>query len=292
MGANKGKAKPSKAKRPHVVGDKIYSTFDRNENSNITFGPPFVVELCQGILSNVYLRMNIYLIGILVFSFLGDFLQDYQQYIYTARPDNVFNTYFVKFGWGWTSGLVISSAVLVGFTYDGVRGALWSVARTAIATGIWYGFTTSFVLIRAKLAPNFDASGHVFILVWSNLYMIEESKMYSGWDHLVGLAFDGEYFKVAPGSFLSHVQRCLKLMTLPVRLLLILQALLSILWDVMLFSSVLFYHTWAEKLFAVALAVFVWLVLYSGLYFLPLSPGSPQTQAAKAVARLQAERER
>ena len=73
----------------------------------------------------------------------------------------------------------------------------------------------------------------------------------------------------------------------PARLLLVALSTLSVLWDVMYFSTVLFFHTWEEKLIAISLALFDWWLLYRGIYGnLPFVPDLPSMQSVRKMERL------
>lgn len=248
-------------------------------------GAPLLVELAQAVLSNPYLRINLYLIGVFVFSFLGDHIQEFQAYIYTAQPHNIFNDYFVKFGWAWTLAAFAPLALMSGLSYNGATGAFWSCVRIAIATGVWFGCTKLFDEIRTRLSPGLDISGHSFILIWSIMVMVAESSAYEGWDvlrqSLISKQSSTESFGKRRARFLLNT------FTLPMRLGLIFTALLSILWDVMFFSTILFYHTWVEKIIATGLAIFVWLLVYEGIYTLPITSLHPKHQALFACDRLE-----
>eukprot|EP00094_Tigriopus_californicus_P011426 TCALIF_11031-PA protein Name:"Similar to CG10671 FIT family protein CG10671 (Drosophila melanogaster)" AED:0.40 eAED:0.41 QI:0/-1/0/1/-1/1/1/0/293 len=269
---------------PEAQPDRIPSSKDSKIAETVR-ETPVLVEFAQAILSNPYLRINLYLIGVLVFSFLGEHIQEYQVYIYTAQPHNVFNDYFVKFGWAWTLAAFAPLALMSGIAYNGATGAFWSCIRIAIATGIWYGCTRLFDEIRTRLSPGLDISGHSFILIWSVMVLVEESGSYDGWDPL------RRSLKCRQSSTESFGKRRTRFLidslTFPMRLCLIFTSLLSILWDVMFFSTILFYHTWVEKMIATGLAVFAWLLVYEGMYTLPITSLHPKHQALLACDRLE-----
>jgi hypothetical protein len=263
-----------------------YNTFnnDRMEIADVkdasSVKPPYLVQICSAILSNTAVRGNLYLIGGLAFSLLGVYLADYQEYFYTARPKNILNEYFVKFGWGWTLGIVLPFSVMCGAAFDGWKGILSAGFRCAVATGVWFGFTTLFNVIRKTLNTDFDISGHAFILIWSNMFLVEEAKAYIGWEAVIAAA------QGAPTS-----RPLLKWFLWPTRLLLVTLSLLSVLWDVMYFSTVLFFHTWDEKVVAIALALFAWWLIYRGLYgTMPFLPDLPSRQATIELLKIEQER--
>ena len=240
-------------------------------------GEPFLVRLCIAILGNTTVRVNLYLIGGLAFSILGAYVQEYRKYFYTAQPKNVLNEYFVKLGWGWTLGLVLPFSLICGSVFNGWRGAVAAGVRCAVATGVWFGFTSLFDVLRKTLETNFDISGHAFILIWSNLFLVEEGKAYKGWEALKAAA--GELH----GTMLTRF-------IWPARVLLVAMAALSVLWDVMYFSTVLFFHTWEEKIIAISLALFDWWLIYRGLYGnVPFMPNLPSMQSVGEMERVKEE---
>jgi len=258
-------------RRPNAAGDNSWAM----ESSE-----PFLVRLCIAILRNATVRVNLYLIGGLAFSILGAYIQEYRKYFYTAQPKNILNEYFVKLGWGWTLGLVLPFSLICGSVFDGWKGAVSAGVRCAVATGVWFGFTSLFDVLRKTLDTNFDISGHAFILIWSNLFLVEEGKAYKGWESV----------KAAAGE--SH-RPLLTWLILPARVLLVAMAMLSVLWDVMYFSTVLFFHTWEEKIIAISLALFDWWLIYRGLYGnIPFMPNLPSMQSEREMERIKREQNR
>ena len=118
------------------------------------------------------------------------------------------------------------------------------------------------------------------------VFLEEVGGGYEGWDALrsTGIAES----KASASSYERRLKFCLTYFTFFLRLVLLAAAILSVIWDVMFFSTVLFFHTLTEKLVATALAVFAWLVLYQGIYTLPISYGLPSAQAGLALQRLRA----
>ena len=235
---------------------------------------PFLVKLCLAILGNSTVRVNLYLIGGLALSLLSANVQDYRRYVYTAQPKNILNEYFVKLGWGWTLGLVLPLSVICGAVFNGWRGAVAAGVRCSVATAVWFSFTNMFDVFRKALNTNFDISGHAFILIWSNLFLVEEGKAYRGWEEVRAVSSDQK----------------LTWLILPARVLLVAVAALSVLWDVMYFSTVLFFHTWEEKIIAISLAIFDWWLIYRGIYGnIPFVPDLPSMQSVRKLERVKEE---
>lgn len=208
-----------------------------------------LILFIQGLLGNGFIRSNIYLISALIFSYIAIYIQDYQSLIYTAQPKNVFNEYFVKFAWGWNLALVTPFATLTS-TYS-AKKFFAALVRIGIATGIWYGLTNLFIIIRKSSESDLDISGHSFILVWGVLFIIEEAKSYNSWK---------SNFTGASKPSLTFI----------ITLNLILLTAIVLLWDIMFLSTVVFYHTMAEKFLAVLFAEIAWILTYQGIYTLPI----------------------
>ena len=214
--------------------------------SNVQSG--FVLCLCENILGHVYIRMFMYIIVTIALSTLSSSLtnndlQNLRQVVYTAQPKNVLNEFFVKLAFGWTLGLVLPPAILASFTLHSWSGILWSLVRALVSTVVWFGFTNLFDVFRKSVAAGFDTSGHCFLLIWCIYYIIEESQVWKHWNRSM-----------------------YPILRLPLNIFYILQAVIVVLWDVMLISTIIFYHTLLEKLVGVILALGVWLFLYKGMY--------------------------
>ncbi len=261
------------------------------------------------------LQIGAYVVGILVLSVVGDFAP--QSSSYFSRPDNFFNAYFVKLGWGWTllvSGLFV---FVTSYTYSCGNAVVVKnqMTRLVLATCVWYGATSSFLLVEERLGicavgtkflnkaqclaggfrwKGFDISGHCFLLVWNGLFLIEEGKAYLGWERIREMIRNEEHLRLNtdPGSeeraeratvlsklsldeFL-HLRRRYLAHTPKVRVLFCLMAALALLWDGMLICTALFFHIMIEKVVAACAAVLLWFVLYRGIYVHPSwSPGLP-----------------
>lgn len=125
----------------------------------------------------------------------------------------------------------------------------------------------------------FDISGHVFILVFSNLIFIEECSIMSKWesmgDRLTGLS--QEFLSLEPSTLVSVLNNSanrrlfytwLRYRTHAtiIRVLFGLITTISLLWDFMLIQTALFYHTMIEKLLAFIWALLCWYISYYQLF--------------------------
>ena len=113
-----------------------------------------------------------------------------------ANPNNFLNQWFVKMGWFWTVLVVGSFMYLTSHTYSCGRFNIVrnNMVRLAIATGVWFSVTSLFNMVEQKSGmcditkynkkdtclasgnywKGFDISGHCFLLIFSNLVMLEE----------------------------------------------------------------------------------------------------------------------
>ncbi len=81
-----------------------------------------------------------------------------------------------------------------------------------------------------------------------------------------------------------HLRRAYLAHTPKVRVFFCLMAALTLLWDVMLVCTALFFHIMIEKVAAACAAVLLWFVLYRGIYVHPWSPGLPGEGPFKYVS--------
>lgn len=198
-------------------------------------------DLCQDVLGSPRVRAAAYLAASVLLSLLGPWLgPSWQDAIYTARKTNLFNRYFVKLGWAWTLAAGVPLAVGAAAALGGTAATAKAGVRAAVATAVWFSVTNGFVvLLKSGVVPGLDISGHCFMLIWCQLYLVEESKALRG-------------VRPLPGRLLGPG--------------LVFLTLLVVLWDAMLASTMLFYHTLAEKVLASALAVACWAATYNLVY--------------------------
>lgn len=122
-----------------------------------------------------------------------------------------------------------------------------------------------------------DISGHVFILVYSNLMLVEECGVMARWeslgDRLSGLGREFFTLQMSPQVFSVPSNRLLltawgqyRSRTSFLRLLFALSTSLTLLWDFMLLQTALFYHSLVEKLVALAWALSCWYLSYRVLF--------------------------
>lgn len=257
-------------------------------------------------------RVAVYCACLFLVSLIGDVMPIPRSYF--SRSENVFNQYFVKFGWGWTMIVTFPFLVLTSYTICcGKRDkVLKHFARLCIATASWFCWTKLFAYIEVNYGKcsikgdytkqqclslghywySFDISGHAFILVYSSLVLIEESRAIVGWERIRDLIRDELYTRstsedsrsVSTSSPLGGLtesefvilKSCYERFTPLVRALFIIMTCFSILWDFMLIFTMLYFHNMVEKLLSGVIAIFMWFVTYRGWYTVPkLIPDLP-----------------
>ena len=261
------------------------------------------------VFSPLHVKIGLYMSALLVCSVLKDF-HLISNMNYFAQKNNVFNVYFVKFGWAWTliaciPFVLMTSLVYTAYNLNVVKNHL---IRIAIATLAWYVFTSSFDYIdsltgkctnkeialkhvckksKHEWINGFDISGHTFILMHSLFMMIEEVKVFHDWDLFHRKLSEKLGFSTSdkePGEKATidnqykRAEILYKLFTPFIKLNFIFMAILALLWEAMLLTTFLYFHTIMHKLVAASLAIIVWFFTYKTWYANPnllISPGLP-----------------
>ena len=237
-------------------------------------------------------RAVIYLVATCFLSIFCDYSTTSKSYF--AHQNNVLNIYFVKLSWGWTL-VSLGTFVLVTKSqknekgYDGIKGdgiakmiyfksttILESIARLSIATMVWYFGTGLFLMVEDYSgvcnAPSysnkinckengyfwkgFDISGHCFLLVWCNLVILEEVKCFLEWEKVTTDQSNDT------NSATNVNLKC----TGPVSWLFQIVCFMSMLWDIMIFCTNMYFHTVPEKVLGTIIAITAWFILYRIIY--------------------------
>lgn len=228
---------------------------------------------------------------ILVGSFIHDFLPLPQSYL--SYKKNVFNVYFVKFGWGWTLLLLIPFISLTSSVYTSLNPSamLRQLSRMAVATCGWYFWVNLFVYIEEKTGScegeetliskrscrqegfhwnGVDISGHCFLLIYSALVISEELQPKLYWSSRIP-AFE----QTGPEDINGFQHNNIALVTPFVEVLSFFAGLLSILWEFMLVFTTVYFHTVYQKVLGAFIALFTWYITYRVWYLHEMSPGRP-----------------
>lgn len=263
-----------------------------------------IVHICKKVLFfDTSLKIAIYLGALFLLSLIADVLTFPKSYF--SRSDNMFNQYFVKLGWFWTLFLTVPYVFLTSYTTCcGKRKLIFTahLLRLFIATVFWYTWTTIFNMIETKYGRcnsnryddkvsclknghfwnGFDISGHCFILIYSSLILIEEARAINGWERIKDFIREERYSRSlndkSPSSNplknmntdeLDILKTSYEKFTPYVRAFLIGIAVLQLLWDVMLVSTILYYHIMVEKFISGIIAILTWFVTYRVWYTIP-----------------------
>lgn len=232
-------------------------------------------------------KAGIYWLLVLSGSFIHDFLPPPQSYLSNKR--NVFNVYFVKFGWGWTLVLLIPFISLTSSVYTSFNPSamLRHLSRMAVATCGWYFWVNLFVYIEELTGfcegeetliskrscrqegfywSGFDISGHAFLLIYSALVISEEIQSKHWWPTSSAVQTNPE-----AGFHRRHAA----LVNPFVEVLFFCASLLLVLWEFMLVCTTVYFHTVHQKVLGALIAWFTWFITYRVWYRNELSPGRP-----------------
>lgn len=215
----------------------------------------------------------------------------------------MFNKYFVKWGWAWLLAVTIPWVSITAQTICcGRRGLIVKhLLRLAIATSFWLFWTKFFVYIEnvygrcvnskditfqnktsclkaGKFWSGLDISGHTFILIYSGLILAEEGVAYLGWESISDLVMHEEHTRqksteVSTGPLrslsdgdLGFLKKAHKTFTPYLRALFVVLTMQQLLCDVMLVSTLLYYHIMVEKFLGGVCAVVTWYATYHWLF--------------------------
>lgn len=268
-----------------------------------------LIHLCKKIIFfDVNLKVALYLGSLFLVSLIGDFAPYPKSYF--SRSDNIFNLYFVKWGWAWTLILSVPYVILTSFVLCcGDRGKVIKehIPRIVIATTFWFIWTKTFNFIETfygrcnvknydtKISclkgghfwNGFDISGHAFILIYSSLVLIEEARSINCWENIKEHLRNEEHNRAAREDSSSNPLRNLNDNELKevrvsydkytpyVRALFIAMTALQLLWDVMLVCTMLYYHKMIEKVLSGIFAILTWFFTYRAWY--PVNSLLPST---------------
>nr|ACO10555.1 UPF0517 membrane protein CG10671 [Caligus rogercresseyi] len=263
------------------------------------------IQFCRKIMYAVPTssKVGLYIIGTLILSILSEFSSASDTKTYLSNPHNVFNLYGVKYGWAWT--LLGTVPFIVSSSFILRKNSLQlGLIRLALATGIWYTSTLIFQRIESSTGicnspqyysksscrragfywSGFDVSGHSFLLIWNNLFILEEARAYIGWEKIKEMLRHEDYRRVSadnpseskelPNASMSKLsidafvllRKNYFKMTPLIRIFFCFLAAQVLLWDVMLVCTALYFHIMIEKVLGALTAVVCWFFLYRFAY--------------------------
>lgn len=273
-----------------------------------------VLHMCRkSIFFDTNLKVALYLGTLFAVSLLADVFTIPKCYL--SKSSNIFNQYFVKLAWGWNLILLIPYVLLTTVIYCcGQKDKILKhhFMRLLIATFFWWSWTTLFLFIenrygrcsvkgeRFKTRQNclkagylwngFDISGHSFILIYGSLVLIEETKSIINWDSIKEHIRLEEHYRSTKDTTLKtnplrlltdaqfkYLQNNYEKLTPYIRGLFIVITIFQVLWDVMLISTMLYFHVMIEKFTGGVCAILTWYLTYRFWYnqtnLLPKMPG-------------------
>ncbi|KAF5280225.1 hypothetical protein FQA39_LY05359 [Lamprigera yunnana] len=273
-----------------------------------------VLHMCRkSIFFDTNLKVALYLGSLFAVSLLADVFTIPKCYL--SKSSNIFNQYFVKLAWGWNLILLIPYVLLTSLIYCcGQKDRILKhhITRLIIATFFWWSWTTFFQFIENRYGRctikgeklktkqtclkggyiwnGFDISGHSFILIYGSLVFIEETKSILNWDSIKEHIRLEEYYRstkdtsVSPNPLRSlndgqfkFLRNNYEKLTPYIRALFIIITMFQVLWDVMLISTMLYFHVMVEKLVGGVCAILTWYLTYRFWYvqtnILPKLPG-------------------
>lgn len=264
-----------------------------------------LLHVCKkSLLFDTRLKVAIYGGTIFAVSLIADYIAMPRTYF--SRSDNALNQYFVKWGWGWLLTVIVPWVALTAHTLGCGRRPflLRHLARVALATVAWLAWTKLFNYIETnfgrclgtrdiqmqsktrclqsgKFWSGLDISGHTFILIYSSLILAEEGSSLLGWEGIKDMVMREEHTRSTPTETsrgplrnlsdgdLEFLKKAHRALTPYLRGLFVAMTLQQLLWDVMLVSTMLYYHIMIEKFLGGVAAVLTWYVTYKWWYKLP-----------------------
>lgn len=260
-----------------------------------------IMHVCRKIvLFEPEIKIAVYLSALVCGSLVCDFAPIPRGYF--SKKNNMFNYYFVKWGWAWTLLSVGAFLGLTSYIYccgnaDKIKKHFY---RLLVGTATWFCWTKSFVLFESytqgclsdkysskltclrggSIWKGFDISGHAFLLIYCSLFIAEEAKSIRGWERIGDLIRNEEFEDESPLKALSanemkHLKENYDKLTPYIRTAFLNLTLFSILWDGMLITTIVYFHTMVQKVVGGCIAILMWYATYKWWYQMPQSPGLP-----------------
>ncbi|MCL4129220.1 UNVERIFIED_CONTAM: hypothetical protein GTU68_022457 [Idotea baltica] len=270
-----------------------------------------LIHVCRKVLFiATEVKITLYSIALFFGSLVFDFLPFPK--IYMSSKDNLFNQYFVKIGWAWMLLVVGAFIYLTSLTYGCGRKEIVKrhMSRLAIGTFFWFFWTQLFfeyvenstgvclgkAILKDKYTcvgtgfqwHSFDISGHAFLLVYMNLILVEEAKAILGWEGIRDLLRVEEHTRERCGpdddktvlnslspQDLDILKDNYEKWTPCIRFLFLCMTFVSLLSDVMLACTVIYFHTMPQKVAGGIIAIGTWAFMYRFWFKKDASPGLP-----------------
>lgn len=207
-------------------------------------------------------------------SFSYDFFPLPQSYFSNSK--NIFNTVFVKRGWGWTVVFLLGYIICITIKQkiNNISIFIRQISRLVVYTIEWYIFTELFEYIHKMtgkcLGSNttnniaacvkegfiwngFDISGHTYLLTLMTLIINNELNKTVSLN--IGVVSEEDSEKISKEYVIlgkripKNVMKCL------LEIVSVSLVLLMILWEIMLFFTCAYFHTLVQKLLGILLGL-------------------------------------
>ena len=267
-----------------------------------------VLHACRKILLlDPKFRVGLYMCGVTIFSLITDLVPMPRSYF--SSKHNFFNVWFVKIGWGWTLLLLGYFVYLTSNTYCAGRIELVQkhLSRLGIATLWWYTWTSVFNYIEHTTGfcstsgydtksdcrdaggqwHGFDCSGHAFLLIHCALTISEEVRCVKDWSKIPEVIQKEEERprQHVSSDDMSRLKQSYEESMPRVRIMIIVLTFFMMVWDIMLFATILYFHNMPQKLTGGSLAILGWFITYQLWYQYNevWSPGLPGQGLLKII---------
>jgi hypothetical protein len=248
----------------------------------------------------IHVKIGLYFIGLIFFSVLKDF--QYVPFSYFKLRENVFNVYFVKYAWIWTVMFTFPFIFMTSCVYTAANSfsIRCHASRILISTAIWYLCTSLFDYVSSKTGRcsqglftknickfngyrwinSFEFSDQTFLLMHCLFFIIEEAKAFCKWDKIKEDIFKHDESTSSQNSIenMKKIKRWFNIFSPYIKINFILLAFLTLLCEVMLISTFLYYQTIIQKILSAFVSVIIWFLTYRCFYpneKLPFNPGAP-----------------
>lgn len=254
----------------------------------------WIIYLSKQILTiDPFAKTIFYLLLTVVCSLSSPLLEPFKEYS-VFQKTSFLNQYFVKFGWGWTFLLLLVFFSLCGYVEsDGrMHKILRNLTRLVIGTAVWYFVTLTFIggieqrtgtcsrtdfksrtecVGAGNTWMQFEISGHAFLLVYCSLLILEEARGFFKWER-DDVEDPGVPETVQETVFEDQIK---PYVIIAIRVSAVAIALLAFVWDWMLIVTLVYYHSFFQRILGVALGTAAWFFTYRVWYpkFYPGFPG-------------------
>ena len=196
---------------------------------------------------------------------------------YFSNKKNIFNTVFVKRGWGWTVVFLLGyiMCITIKQKINNIYIFIRQISRLVVYTIEWYIFTELFQYIHKMtgkcLGSNttdnitacvkegfiwngFDISGHTYILTLMTLIINNELNKTFSLNIGIGSEEGSEQISKEYVILWKKIPR--NVIDSLLEILSVSLVLLVILWEIMLFFTCAYFHTLVQKLLGILLGLF------------------------------------